>query len=296
MNGQTFVMDAVRALFEWGADPERGALLPEGFHNPFRRSGISRSVFKGDPLSEPDITLPMALDLIGVSDTFQLRLFTPMLLFGLRAAEPCFLFAEYLADGWWKVPNNPDLNIKTKGRLDKRLPMLEELNPFWNLVLARKRAGLLYVSRSVEEAAGSAPPLLDMSLPELVEEYRRRCGYSKDNSAMGRRRIRDEILRDAGGLSYDALEAEFADLGRRLKWPAAATLKDLRHLFATTLNNAAMPEPFRRYLMGQAPGRAAIIAYTHLHEIKRHYRDAVQKEWSALLAAINRRVRELTRG
>jgi hypothetical protein len=133
-------------------------------------------------------------------------------------------------------------------------------------------------------------------MPELVEEYRRRCGRSKDTSAAARRRIRDGVFRDAGGLNYDALEGEFAHLASKLKWPATATLKDLRHLFATTMNNAAMPEPFRRYLMGQAPGRAAIIAYTHLHEIKRHYREAVEKEWSPLLVAINHRVMELMRG
>lgn len=293
MQGQAFVIDAVRALFEWAADPARGGLLPDGFHNPFRRTAISRSVFKGDPLSEPDITLPMALDFIAASDTFQLRLFAPMLLFGLRAAEPCFLFAEYLTDGWWKVPNNPDLNVKTKGRLDKRFPMLEELKPLWNVVGAPKTGGLLYTSRAVEEERQSAP-LRGQPLAELIEEYRRRCVKSKDISAAGRRRTRDELIRDAGGLNYDVVEAEFAQLARGLKWPPKATLKDLRHLFATTMNNAAMPEPFRRYLMGQAPGRAAIIAYTHLNEIKRHYAEAVRKEWSSLLTAINQRVKDLT--
>jgi hypothetical protein len=149
MKGHAFVMDAVRAVFEWAADPERGGLLPEGFRNPFHRSGISRAVFKGDPLAEPDITLPMALELIAACDAFQLRLFTPMLLLGLRAAEPCYLFVEYLADDWWKVPNNPDLNVKTKGRLDKRFPMLEELGPLWDFVRREERGGLLYVSRAV---------------------------------------------------------------------------------------------------------------------------------------------------
>lgn len=59
------------------------------------------------------------------------------------------------------------------------------------------------------------------------------------------------------------------------------------------MNNAAMPESFRRYLMDQAPGRAAIVAYTHLHELKRHYAEAVRREWTPLVAAINRRVTEL---
>src|SRR5262249_50000721 len=104
---------------------------------------------------------------------------------------------------------------------------------------------------------------------------------------------RDGVLRDAGALTYDHIEGEFTKLARRLCWPAAATVKDMRHLFATTMNNAAMPEGFRRYLMGQTPGRAAIVAYTHLHELKRHYEEAMHKEWSVLVAAIQRRVAEL---
>jgi hypothetical protein len=127
----------------------------------------------------------------------------------------------------------------------------------------------------------------------LVEEYRRRCARSREVTALGRQRLRDGVLQDAGALTYDHIEGEFSKLARRLCWPATATVKDLRHLFATTMNNAAMPEGFRRYLMGQAPGRATIVAYTHLHQLLRHYKQAMHQEWPALMAAIQRRVVEL---
>jgi hypothetical protein len=292
MRGQAFVLDAVRTLFEWAADPERGGLLPDGFRNPFRRAGARRSLLKGDPLAEPDITLPMALDLIAACDAWQLRLFAPMLLFGLRAAEPCFLFVDYLKDGWLQVPCNPDLDVKTKGKRSKRFPLPKELQPLWNLLIAERTKGLLYVRRTVAEGH-EKPRLLGRSLSELVEEYRRRCARSREVTALRRQRLRDGVLQDAGALTYDHIEGEFSKLARRLCWPAAATVKDLRHLFATTMNNAAMPEGFRRYLMGQAPGRAAIVAYTHLHQLQRHYKQAMHQEWSALVAAIQRRVVEL---
>ena len=35
MKGQALVLDVVRSMLEWAADPERGNLLPEGFRNPF---------------------------------------------------------------------------------------------------------------------------------------------------------------------------------------------------------------------------------------------------------------------
>lgn len=43
MRNTQFVLDAVRALFAWACDPDRGKLLPEGFHNPFLRSGSRAS-------------------------------------------------------------------------------------------------------------------------------------------------------------------------------------------------------------------------------------------------------------
>jgi hypothetical protein len=115
LRGQGFILYTVRALFEWAADPERGNLLPEGFRNPFRGSSPPRSVLQEDPLAEPDITLDMAMDLIAACDRYQLRLFVPMLLFGLRAAEPCYLFREYVDSDWLRVPNNLDLYYRTKG-------------------------------------------------------------------------------------------------------------------------------------------------------------------------------------
>jgi hypothetical protein len=123
-------------------------------------------------------------------------------------------------------------------------------------------------------------------------EYRRRCGTTGIMGAPSRERLRQDLLRDAGGLSYDLIEQEFSVLARRLNWPRSATLKDLRHLFATTMNNAAMPEAYRRFLMGQAPGKAAIVAYTHLNELARHYADAVRREWTPVVEAILQRTRE----
>ena len=86
------------------------------------------------------------------------------------------------------------------------------------------------------------------------------------------------MLRDAGGLDYDQVQSEFAKLAGMLGWPASATLKDLRHLFASTLNNASVPEGYVRYLMGHAPGKAALVAYTHLDQLRRHYSAALEQE------------------
>jgi hypothetical protein len=289
MRSPGFVLDAVRALFEWASDPERGGLLPEDFRNPFRHCGASRSVLQGDPLAEPDITVPMAIDLVSACDPFQLRLFAPILLFGLRAAEPCFLFWEYCDTDWLRVPNNTDLDYRTKGRRDKRFPLIADLATFWSWWRRGCARGPVYERRSVVEGNERAP-LRSASVAEIVAEFRSRCGSAGEPDAVTRAKLRDQVLRDAGGLNYDQVESEFSALAKRLGWPRQATLKDLRHLFATTINNAAMPEPYRRFLMGQSPGKAAIVAYTHLNELRRHYTEAVQREWPLIVAAILKQV------
>lgn len=49
----------------------------------------------------------------------------------------------------------------------------------------------------------------------------------------------------------------------------------------------------RRYLMGHSPGKAAILAYTHLDQLRRHYSAAIRQEWPELITAINERVETL---
>jgi hypothetical protein len=290
MKGGGFVQDTVRAMLQWAADPDRGGLLPNGFRSPFLRRAERRELLQGGPLSEPDITPEMAVAFVGACDAWQLRLFVPLLFFGLRAAEPCYLFGEYLERDWLRVPCNPDLEYRTKGRRDKRLPLLDALGPFWDALRSGGARGLLYERRAVAEGREKAR-LRGASLADLVAEFRRRCAAGRSPDAAQRRRLRDRVLAEAGGLGYDHVEGEFRRLAGALGWPAAATLKDFRHLFATTLANAALPEGYRRYLMGQTPGKAATVAYTHLNRLREQYADAVRREWQPLVDAVNARLR-----
>ena len=47
-----------------------------------------------------------------------------------------------------------------------------------------------------------------------------------------------------------------------------------------------MPEHYRKFLLGQSPGRAAIVTYTHLNEIRRRFEEAVQRQFQPLVDAI----------
>ena len=292
MQSQGYVLDVVRGMYQWAADAERGHLLPEGFRNPFTGRGGRQSAVTGISLADPDITLDMAADFLGVCDAYQLRLFSPLVLYGLRAAEPCLLFSEHLHDGWLDVPCLRELDYYTKGRRKKRLPIIAGMDALLRPATASQFSGLLYLRRGVDVDPITAP-LVGAPLKVLVAEFQRRCAAAKIRTAAERRRVRDQLLREAGSLTYDHIVTEFGQVARDLGWPRSATIKDFRHLFATGLENAGIPEHYRKFLMGQSPGRAAIVTYTHLNEIRQRLDEAVQRQFQPLVDALRRRTAEL---
>lgn len=295
MKGQDFVLDVVRSLLEWAADSERGKLLPDGFRNPFilRKNSSNRIVV--DPICSLDITVGMAVDLAMAADSFQLGIFAPMLLYGLRPGELGWLFRENAGDDWLRVACVKELDYTTKGRRDKRLPIVDCLKKLWNTSGVHD-SGLLFVKRRVAEGRISVP-LLGQSLAALVDEYRCRCTAANSLSAAKKRQLRNRLMKEAGQLNYDHVEGEFRKLTRQLKWPANATLKDLRHLFATCLENAGVPEFYRRYFMGQSFGKAPIVTYTHLtgDKLREHFKKAIDTEMRPIQDAIISRTNELAR-
>lgn len=287
-----YVLDVVRAMYCWASDPDRGKLIPDGFRNPFFRHGRNGRAAATVQFGEPDITTAMAVDFISACDAYQLRLFAPLAVYGLRAAEPCYLLYEHLDQDWLRVPCLPELAYQTKGRREKRLPLIPCLAALLQPRSQSTTAGLLYLRRGVV-AGVEQPRLAGASLGDLVQEYRQRCTAPKVCTAANRRRIRDGVLHDAGGITYDHIVTEFNKVARGLDWPRSATLKDFRHLFATCLENAGMPEHYRKFLMGQSPGRAAIVTYTHLNEVRQRFHDAVHKTLCPLVEVIERRSLDL---
>ena len=292
MAASGYVEDVVRSMLAWAADPERGNLLPDAFRNPFAGSKRRSNRSERDLFGEPDITIPMAAEFLKCCDEFQLSLFSLLVLYGLRAAEPCHLFHEQLDGEWLMVGSDPQLDYFVKGRRDKRFPLIDPLAGMLRQAGQKRTQGLLLLRRPV--LAGTVrPPLVRASRDELYAEFERRCRHQKASSAQARRAIRDRLLHDAGALKYDDIEAEFGRIAHSLNWPRAATIKDLRHLFATSLENAGMPEFYRRYLMGHSPGKTAVASYTHLDQLRTRYLEALRHQMQPLVDAISSRSAEL---
>ena len=293
MSSPDYVLDVVRGMYIWAADPDRGNLMPSGFRNPFQGKVRQSASVAPDLFGEPDIIIPMVVDFLKKCDSYQLHLFVLLIFYGLRASEPCFLFRENLtSDGWLKVICLPQISYTTKGRRDKRLPLLEPIRAILEGGSENTETGLLIRRRAVFEGS-EQPPLFDQSLEQLTKEYSRRCQKTANLTAEQGMQIRDQLLHDAGGIKYDHIENEFHRLAGQLFWPAKATLKDFRHLFSTAMMNAGMPEYYRKYLMGHAVSKAAITNYTHLDQLRERYLEASQRQFQPIIAAVIKRKAEL---
>ncbi len=287
MRSSHFVLDAVRAMYEWAIDPDGGKLLPQDFRNPFRRALGSRRP-AADMTAAPDITATMAANFLAAADDFQLPLFCALLFFGLRAAEPCMLLFEDIKDCWLHVDCKPELDFETKGHRNKRFPLVETVGELISKHAKQRRGGMLFLRRDVAGGRTNVA-IADVNHETLVGEYRRRLGNGGADSRK-RAEVRDTLFRDCGALNYDAIETEFKTVARRLNWPKTATLKDLRHLFCTAMSNSGMPEGYRRFLMGHAPGREAIVAYTHLNKLTEFYTRAIETELAEPLNVLRNRL------
>lgn len=287
LKNPSYVVDVIRAMLQWAADPRKGDLLPRGFDNPFK--GVNQKPRRRvlDIIDELKVSASMAVDLVGECDEFQLPIFGTLLLYGLRPGELGWLFWNHINDKWVEVACLPELDYMTKGRRDKRFPtvpcLLKTMGKVGNCT-----DEFVFGSRNRSDDSFRA------TLTDLRREFdkRRQIGYE---DASRRRRLRDAIMRESGQLTYDHVSREFSKLKKVLKWSNRPTLKDLRHLFCSSLENAGVPEYYRRYLMGQSPGNAPIVAYTHLtgDNLRRHFQRTLDTEFRPIVEAIEIRSAEL---
>ena len=278
LRGFDYVLETVHAALAWAADPDRGALLDSGFRNPFRGQAQAMRTRAPDLCSAPPITVEMAADWLRHCDPYQRQLFAPLILCGLRAAELGWVLADDVEDTWLFVRCHPELDHLTKGRRDKKFPLGATLRS----VIGPPVHSVLWLPRRDFVPPAELPP----DTPGLVAEFQRRLAEVPQICAVNRRQIRDQLLREAGALDYDRIEGEFRQLATRLNWPRTATLKGFRHLFATALENSGCPESYRRYFLGHSPGRSAIVTYTHLDQLERHYRRLLDGEFLPIMKVL----------
>jgi hypothetical protein len=288
-----YVINVVRGLFVWAMNDRSGHLLPEGFINPFAGKYRDTEVVSEDLLGDPDITLNMAVDFLRECDVWQLPLFCMYIFYGLRVSEPCWLFTDSISDDWIKIECDKSIGYVTKGRRGKRLPLVAPVKRALELAACLSNNGLLFQRRQnvkLKQVRG-----LTRSREEFRETFSKKVMELKVSSASRSIEIRNEIHHQSGGLTYGLIEKEFLMIRDRLRWPKNATLKDFRHLFSTCIGNSGIPEHYRKYLMGQSQGKAAIVRYTHLNQLQEQFHSGLQRQMGPALDALRDRLDELER-
>jgi hypothetical protein len=141
--------------------------MPPGFHNPFAERRRTTDQGAPDLFGEPDITIGMATEFLKACDNWQLPLFSLYIFYGLRASEPCWLFQESLEENWLKVACDPQLGYTTKGRRDKRLPLIPPVVQMLEIHRQQNHVGLLFQRRSVSTGVDH-PTVADHFLDRLL--------------------------------------------------------------------------------------------------------------------------------
>jgi integrase len=218
-------------------------------------------------LSASPITADGLIRLIQTADLYQLALFSFHIFHGVRVAEPCWVMVEFLdaEGGWLDYRCIEELGYRTKGEVDKRLPVPEPMmRVIARLVDGRSGGPLLLKRRAFGRPGGVSKGGED--LRRIIESVHRRhpAGWS------GRLRAATAHLKTLGTIEGDDIRREFAHLVRDAGIQSDATPKALRHHFATALERADVPYYTRKYLLGhrlgEHGGRASDITaiYTHL--------------------------------
>ena len=111
-------------MLEWHPIPNAAVVYRTHSLTPFDSTNHSAQYSRATLWPNPTLLYRWQLVFVENCDVYQLRLFVPIILFGLRAAEPCLLFRERLDSSWLTVACFPEVAHFTKGRRDKRLPLI----------------------------------------------------------------------------------------------------------------------------------------------------------------------------
>jgi integrase len=284
--GLRYVLECCRALFNFAAKHRHLSPYAE---NPFHALGIDRiPVERARPVEL--FTRDQERAFLEACDDWQFPLFLTLVLTGLRPGELCHLLLPEdvgLQEAVVRVRNKPRLGWQVKTRNERDVPLTPVLVRVLAQHLGGRSAGPVFVHRSFSSRAG----LGGLTAAALAKEAERRITSREAQAGpMTGRAEKLRVVRGvwpaAGGLREDRVRLEFMRLTRRAGMPGQTAPKMLRHLFATSLQEANVDPLVRNVLMGHAPagGRAAgyglgmTAVYTHTRA------ETVRRQLEAALA------------
>ena len=291
--GMLLILATARAMVRWAVEE---GLLPASAAVAFMQAGRDRATHH--TLSEVPLDTDEIVRLIAVADAYQLALFSFHILHGVRVAEPCWLMHEFvdIEKGWIDYRCIEELAYRTKGRIDKRLPIPSAMRNALQPWMTHGCGGLVLLKRRYLRASG---PLSrrGTGLQAIIQQVHASApkGWSQ------RGRVAADLLKKHGAIEGDDVRREFKTLLSAAGISREVTPKALRHHFATALEKAGVPYYTRKYLLGHRlsdrGGRGSDITaiYTHLEPdfVKATYQRVLDGPLAKIVDAFGARLTRL---
>jgi integrase len=289
--GISFIIASARAMTRWAVQE---GLLPADSAHGFTELG--RPPTSGAFLSSAPITTEQIIRLLEAADLFQLVLFSFYIFQGARVSEPCWLMVEFidLEGGWVDYRCIDELGYRTKGSVDKQLPMPYPMVQAVRRLAEGRSGGPLLIKRRLIKHPTEHKTI---NLAEIIQQIQRQAVSSWSERA----RAGLTCVSSAGAIDGDVVRREFNHLLQATGAGIEATPKALRHYFATALEEANIPYYTRKYLLGHRLGEKGqrggdvTAIYTHLQRdfVKECHQRVLDGPLAAVLEAFASRLNNL---
>jgi integrase len=289
--GVVFVLGTCRALFNFARQHRH---LPAYATNPFSGMRIERMPIEDAKPIHP-LTPDQELAFFRACDEWQFPLFLVLAFTGLRVGELTHLLIDSdvdLAANVIRVTNKPCLGWQIKTRNLRQVPLLPEIARTIREVIGERTSGPVFLRRRFH-GDGVQPALSGYSVRDLERELSSRADAA-EGTAEGpttradTARLTRDVWRDAGAVKETTIRLEFMAVTARIGLNHLTSPKDLRHLFATSLQAAGVDPMVRRDVMGHT-SLDMTAHYTHTQQ------GTAQRE-IARLAGLRGRVLRLVPG
>jgi integrase len=251
--GVVFVLESCRALFNFARDQRH---LPAYSPNPFAGLAIDRMRIEDAKPIRP-LTAEQEIEFFKACDEWQFQVFFLLAFTGLRVGELTHLLIDNdvrLEENLIRVTNKPGLFWQVKTRNLRDVPILPEVAQVLRACIQDRQSGPVVLRRRFTEGP-LAPPLAGRSMVDLEVEVRSRVQAAKAEqiavlTRMQTTRAGRSVWRDAGAVKETTIRVEFMSITKRIGLEHLTCPKDLRHLFATSLQAAGVDPMIRRDIMG----------------------------------------------
>ena len=270
--GITYILTSCRTMFNYARKRRH---LPPYTENPFSFLEIDRMPVENiKPISifSPD----QERRFLEACDDWQFPIFLTLLLTGMRPGELVHLLLPDDLDldaGILRVRNKPWIGWQVKTRNEREIPLVQPLADVLRIVISSRQAGPVFLRRRF--SSGSSPSLhgvaeagMERVLHAKVAEREIQLGRPVSRSE--RLALARMVWSDVGALKTDRIRTEFMRLTKRIDVSQQTAPKVLRHLFATSLQDANVDPLIRNELMGHSrqsagsgTGLGMTAHYTH---------------------------------